>query len=137
MSAGKVGLFFHKADEMPRSRGGRHLRLPLRFGLRPQGPCRVGTGESGLGLSSCSSKALEHRLSSCGALLVLAWRIPGTGEPGGLPYSCDPQKSPDTPGSPEVRSGLGRVGDYARSWLYTGRLYGIRWGQASSYRGKE
>ena len=45
------------------SRGGRHLRLPLRFGLRPQGPCRVGTGESGLvlseegnpaGLSSCS-----------------------------------------------------------------------------------
>ena len=26
----------------------RHLRLPLRFGLRPQGPCRVGTGESGL-----------------------------------------------------------------------------------------
>ena len=28
------------------SRGGRNLRLPLRFGLRPQGPCRVGTGES-------------------------------------------------------------------------------------------
>ena len=45
------------------SRGGRNLRLPLRFELRPQGPCRVGTGESGLvsseegnpaGLSSCS-----------------------------------------------------------------------------------
>ena len=45
------------------SRGGRSLRLPLRFGLRRQGPCRVGTGESGLvlseegnpaGLSSCS-----------------------------------------------------------------------------------
>ena len=45
------------------SRGGRNLRLPLCFGLRPQGPCRVGTGESGLvlseegnpaGLSSCS-----------------------------------------------------------------------------------
>ena len=33
------------------SRGGRHLRLPLRFGLRPQGPCRVGTGESCLVLS--------------------------------------------------------------------------------------
>ena len=31
--------------------GGRNLRLPLRFGLRPQGPCRVGTGESGLVLS--------------------------------------------------------------------------------------
>ena len=33
------------------SRGGRNLRLALRFGLRPQGPCRVGTGESGLVLS--------------------------------------------------------------------------------------
>ena len=33
------------------SRGGRNLRLPLRFGFRPQGPCRVGTGESGLVLS--------------------------------------------------------------------------------------
>ena len=33
------------------SRGGRNLRLPLRFGLGPQGPCRVGTGESGLVLS--------------------------------------------------------------------------------------
>ena len=28
------------------SRGGRHLRLPLRFGLRPQGPCRVGCLEN-------------------------------------------------------------------------------------------
>ena len=27
------------------SRGDRNLRFPLRFGLRPQGPCRVGTGE--------------------------------------------------------------------------------------------
>ena len=45
------------------SRGDRNLRIPLRFRLRPQGPCRVGTGESGLvlseegnpaGLSSCS-----------------------------------------------------------------------------------
>ena len=33
------------------SRGGRNLRLPLRFGLQPQGTCRVGTGESGLALS--------------------------------------------------------------------------------------
>ena len=33
------------------SREGRNLRLPLRFGLRPQGPCRVGTGESGIILS--------------------------------------------------------------------------------------
>ena len=29
------------------SRGGRNLRLPLCLGLRHQGPCRVGTGESG------------------------------------------------------------------------------------------
>ena len=45
------------------SRGDRNLRIPLRFGLRPQGSCRVGTGESVLvlseegkpaGLSSCS-----------------------------------------------------------------------------------
>ena len=28
-------------------RGGRNLRLPLCFGLRHQGPCRVGTGETG------------------------------------------------------------------------------------------
>ena len=33
------------------SRGDRKLRLPLLFGLQPQGPCRVGTGESGLVLS--------------------------------------------------------------------------------------
>ena len=43
------------------SRGGRKPRLPLRFGLLPQGPCRVGTGESGLvfseeGNSSCLSR---------------------------------------------------------------------------------
>ena len=30
------------------SRGDRKLRLPLLFGLQPQGPCRVGTGESEL-----------------------------------------------------------------------------------------
>ena len=33
------------------SRRGRNLSLPLRFGLLPQGPCTVGTGESGLVLS--------------------------------------------------------------------------------------
>ena len=33
------------------SRAGRNLRLPLCFGLRPQGPWRVGTGESDLVLS--------------------------------------------------------------------------------------
>ena len=29
------------------SRGGRHLRLPLRFGLRPQGPCKCGVLTTG------------------------------------------------------------------------------------------
>ena len=38
-------------EEVLISWGGKNLRLPLRFGLRPQGPCRVGTGESGLVLS--------------------------------------------------------------------------------------
>ena len=47
------------------SRGGRNLRLPLRFGLRPQGPCRVGTGESGLVLSEEGNPA---GLSSCSGL---------------------------------------------------------------------
>ena len=52
------------------SRGGRHLRLPLRFGLRPQGPCRVGTGESGLVFSEEGNPAC---LSSCsGGLRPLA-----------------------------------------------------------------
>ena len=44
------------------SRGGRNLRLPLRFGLRLQGPCTVGTGESGLVLSEEGNPAC---LSSC------------------------------------------------------------------------
>ena len=65
-----------------------------------------------MGFSSCGSRALEHRLSSCGHIAksrtqlsdftvtfhfhalekemaahssVLAWRILGAGEPGGLP----------------------------------------------------
>ena len=44
------------------SRGGRKLRLPLLFGLRPQGPCRVRTGESGLILSEEGNSAC---ISSC------------------------------------------------------------------------
>ena len=44
------------------SRGGRHLRLPLRFGLRLHGPCSVGTGESGLVLSEEWNSSC---LSSC------------------------------------------------------------------------
>ena len=51
------------------------VRLPLRFGLRPQGPCRVGTGESGLVLSEEGNPA---------GLSILAWEIPCTEEPGGL-----------------------------------------------------
>ena len=33
-------------------------RLPLHFWLRPQGPCRVGTGESGLVMSSAGIQKL-------------------------------------------------------------------------------
>ena len=43
-------------------RGGRNLRLLLRFRLRRQGPCRVGTGESGHVLSEEGNSAC---LSSC------------------------------------------------------------------------
>ena len=39
------------------SRGGRNIWLPLRFILLPQGPCRVGTGESGLILSEEGNSA--------------------------------------------------------------------------------
>ena len=45
------------------SRGGRTVRLPLGFGLRPQGPCRVGTGESGLVLSEEGNTACLPRCS--------------------------------------------------------------------------
>ena len=64
------------------SRGGSNLRLPLHFGLRPQGPCRVGTGESGLvlseegnpaGLSSCSGclRPLVQLCGTCGTLRMM------------------------------------------------------------------
>ena len=52
------------------SRGGRNLRLPLRFGLRPQGPCRVGTGESGLVLSEEGNSACLSNCSGCLTHLV-------------------------------------------------------------------
>ena len=45
------------------SRGGRNIRLPLRFRLRPQGPCRVGTGGSGLILSEEGNSACLSRCS--------------------------------------------------------------------------
>ena len=45
------------------SREGRNLRLPLRFGLRPQGTCRVGTGESGIVLSEEGNSACLSRCS--------------------------------------------------------------------------
>lgn len=71
------------------SRGGRHLRLPLRFGLRPQGPCRVGTGESGLvlseegnpaGLSSCSG-GLRPLVELCVEPAGLCGRCTGVAVP--------------------------------------------------------
>ena len=49
-------------EEVLISWGGKNLRLPLRFGHRLQGPCRVGTGESGLVLSEEGNPAC---LSSC------------------------------------------------------------------------
>ena len=44
------------------------------FRLRSQGPCRLGTFHF---------HALEKEMATHSS--VLAWRIPGTGEPGGLP----------------------------------------------------
>ena len=53
---------FDTMEEGLISRAGRNLRLPLRFGLWSQGPCRVGTGESGPVLSEERNPAC---LSSC------------------------------------------------------------------------
>ena len=52
------------------SRGDRKLRLPLLFGLQPQGPCRVGTGESGLVLSEEGNSACLSNCSGCLTHLV-------------------------------------------------------------------
>ena len=70
------------------SRGGRHLRLPLRFGLRPQGPCRVGAARLLCGLlcppvkwtRCCPSWPRGHQW--CGS-------HPGGGQPG-----CGPRGLP-------------------------------------------
>ena len=60
-----ITVIFLRCSFFSREQGHLPGRLPLRFGLRPQGPCRLGTGESGLvlseegnpaGLSSCSGK---------------------------------------------------------------------------------
>ena len=81
------------------SRGGRHLRLPLRFGLGPQGPCRVGTGESGLVLSEEGNPA---GLSSCSglrpALSLGGQATAGECSPG--PSLCLTPRAP--PGEPQV-----------------------------------
>ena len=54
------------------SRGGRNLRLPLHFGLQPQGPCRVGTeGQAssflrkGTPLASRVAQGVSGPSSSC------------------------------------------------------------------------
>ena len=71
------------------SRGDRKLRLPLLFGLQPQGPCRVGTGESGLvlseegnpaGLSSCSG-GLRPLVELCVEPAGLCGRCTGVAVP--------------------------------------------------------
>ena len=52
------------------SRGDRKHRLPLLFGLQPQGPCRVGTGEAGLVLSEEGNSACLSNCSGCLTHLV-------------------------------------------------------------------
>ena len=42
------------------SRGGRNLSLPLRFGLHPQGPCRVGTSRGSPLLLQGSSRPRDQ-----------------------------------------------------------------------------
>ena len=49
------------------SRPGRNLRVPLHFWLRLQGPCRVGTGESGLVF--CGGMELRLTLA-----LLMGWQ---------------------------------------------------------------
>ena len=70
LSCGVGGAFRDSAglvakEEGLTSRGGRNLRLPLLFELRPQGPCRVGTGESGLVLSEEGNSACLSNCSGC------------------------------------------------------------------------
>ena len=70
------------------SRGGRNPRIHLHFGLRPQCPCRVGTGESGLVLSEDGNPAC---LSSCsGGLRPL---VELCVEPAVLSGRCEPVKT--------------------------------------------
>ena len=91
------------------SRGGRKLRLPLRFGLRPQGPCRVGTGESGLvlseegnpaGLSSCSGglrplvELCVEPAGLCGRCTGVAVPLRVVPSPPGLPSKRGPGNGP-------------------------------------------
>ena len=49
--ASRASTVFGVMEEGLISSGVRNLRVPLHFGLRSQGPFRVGTGESGLVLS--------------------------------------------------------------------------------------
>ena len=49
--ASRASTVFGVMEEGLISSGVRNLRVPLHFGLRSQGPFRVGTGESGLILS--------------------------------------------------------------------------------------
>ena len=60
--ASRFSAGFRAMEEGLISRGGRNLRLPLCFGLRHQGPCRVVTGESGYFFSEEWNSAC---LSSC------------------------------------------------------------------------
>ena len=80
---------FGAMEEGLTSRGGRNLRLPLRLRLRPQGPCRVGTGESGLvwseeGKSACLSRCsggLRPLVELCVELAGVSGRCTGVSVP--------------------------------------------------------
>ena len=102
------------------SRGGRNLRLPLRFGLRPQRPCRVGTQESGLVLSEEGNPA---GLSSCSGCLRPLVEL--CVEPAGLCGRCTgvavPLRVVPSPTGLPSKRGLG-LGSFSRADRGTGGI---------------
>ena len=60
--ASRASTIFGVMEEGLISSAVRNLRVPLHFGLRPQGPCRVGTGESDLILSGGKELCLPVEL---------------------------------------------------------------------------
>ena len=116
------------------SRGGWNLRLSLRFGLRPQGPFRVGTGESGLVLSeegnpaclsSCSGglrplvELCVEPAGLCGRCTGVAVPLPVVPSPTGLPS----KRGPDLGSFSRADRGIGGVWHVApHTWLVSNFL---------------